>query len=62
MKRSSTSLDELQASHFSLEAAEAALNSESQLWVDKYRPQSYIDLLTDEVGPYSLLSLQLLFN
>lgn len=25
------------------------INSESELWVEKYKPSSYLDLLSDEV-------------
>lgn len=33
----------------------AAAAASAQLWVDKYRPKSYIDLLSDEVRLLAIL-------
>lgn len=36
--------------HEELAAAEGNMDgNEGELWVDKYRPRSYVDLLSDEV-------------
>nr|CAD7421004.1 unnamed protein product [Timema poppensis] len=44
----------------SLQESESKLEEEgSELWVDKYKPRSYLELLSDEVSSENVLSVAL---